>query len=126
MSVQGVPWERVDRDFRLLPDSHMGQLRFLVVCNHPNVGQGRESRDLTAYSHELSRFDLTLSDHTVLSRCDRGVAKVDPRGIERGSLRGDGGLALCDLCFEDRELALRRECLRAILRKLRGNLRPNG
>src|SRR5271163_4255499 len=102
MSVQGVPWKRVDRDFRLLSDSHMCQLRFLIVGNDPNVGQGRESRDLTAYAHQLSWFYLTLPDHTVLSRCDRGVAEVDPRGIECGSLCGDGRLALCDLCFEDR------------------------
>src|SRR5277367_6883291 len=97
MSVQCMSRKGIDRDFRLLSDRHMGQLRFLVVCNHPDVGQGDEARDLSAYAYQLSGFDLTLSDHAVLGRCDGRVADVDPCGIECSTLRSDGRLALQDL-----------------------------
>src|SRR5271170_3554662 len=126
MSTQRVSRKGIDRDFRLLSDRHMGQLRFLVVCNHPDAWQGDEARDLSAYAYQLSGFDLTLSDHTVLGGCDRGVADVDPCGIECGALRSDGRLALQYLRFEDRQLALGGKCLRVILRKLGGQLRPIG
>ncbi len=89
MSAQCMPREGVDGDFRLLPDGHVSQLRFLVVGDDPYVRQGREGRDLTAHAHQLPGFDLALSDHAVLSRRDGGVPDIELGRIECCALRGD-------------------------------------
>jgi len=106
----------IDGDLRRLPDGHAGQLRFLIVRNDPHLRQRREGRDLASHTHQLSRFDLTLSDDPVLGRGDRGVAEIDSRCIECGALRGDGRLALCELRFKNCQLALAaRACARLCL-----------
>ena len=119
VSTKRMSGKGIDGNFRLLPDGHMGQLRFLVVGNHPDVRQRGECRDLTAHTHQLSGLDLALTDHPVLSRSDGGVPEIDVGGIECGALRGDRRLALCELCLEDRELPLGSTCLRTVLRELR-------
>ena len=93
MTLQRMSREGIDGDLRPLSDRHVGELCLLIVRNHPDVGQGGEGRDLTACAHQLSGLDLTLSDHTVLGRRDRGVAEIDPRGIECRALCRDSGLA---------------------------------
>src|SRR5580700_7855482 len=90
-----------------LPNRHVGELRLLIVGNYPYVRQGSQRRDLASDAHQLAGLDLALSDYTVLRCGDRRVLQVESGYDERGPSGGDGCVALCDLCFEDTELALR-------------------
>ena len=61
---------------RGLADADVGHLRFLVVREHPDVGQRHDGDDLRADVDELAGTDLTLADETVGGRNDARVSEI--------------------------------------------------
>ena len=98
MAAQDMSRKSVDGDLRLLPDRHVGELRFLVVGDDPDLRQGREGGDLAARRRPTGP-GLTWRCPSTPScgRRDGRVAEIDLGGIERRALRGDRGFALRDL-----------------------------
>ena len=121
-----MPGIGIHRNPGLLSNSHVSELRLLVVSNDPHLGERRERGDLAPDAHQLAGLDPALSDDTVLRCGDRRVFKVEPRHDECSASGGDGGLALCDLCVEDRQFTLRGLRLGSILREFRLEPRASG
>ena len=109
-----------------LTERHVGQLSFLVVCDHPNFRQRRERRDLRADADVLSGFDLALTDHAVLRGYDFCITQVEFGDRKRRSLSLDGSSRLGFLSAEYALLASGRLRLSTSLRELSGQLRTNG
>ena len=65
----------------------MGHLRFLVVGDHPDVGQRHQRQNLGSDAEVLAGLDETLADHAVDRRDDPGVAEIDLREVARRRLR---------------------------------------
>ena len=57
----------VDRDHRESAGSHMGHLRFLVIGDHPDVGQRHQQEDPGSDAKVLASLDETLADKGRLS-----------------------------------------------------------
>jgi len=123
VTAQRMSRERVDRDFGLLADRHVGQLRLLVIRNDPYLRHGGQRRDLGSDSDELSGFYLTLSENAVLGCNDPRVFQVEPGNDQRGAGGGERSLVLLELPVEDREVTLGGESLCLVLGQLRIELR---
>ena len=109
----------VDGDARGLAEAHIRHLRFLVICEHPDVGQRHGRDDLRADIDELARPDLTLADETVCRRNDVRVSEIVAR---QRDLRLGGAnlrLELFLLIIETRQNGLLLRELRFVQLELR-------
>ena len=97
--------EGVDGDPSRLADPDAGHLGFLVICDHPDVGQWHDSDDLRSDIDELAEPDLPLADQAIRRRHDARIAQVV--GGERDLRLGRVDLRL-ELLFLDVDRRKRR------------------
>ena len=71
--------ESIDGDARGLADAHIGHLGFLVVRDHPDVGQRHDRDDLRADVDELAGPHLALADEAVGRRNNVRVTEIVAR-----------------------------------------------
>jgi hypothetical protein len=99
------PRKGVDGYLRFLAEPDTGQLRLLVVGDHPDVLQRDDGNDLRAGMDILPGPDAVFADHAVDRRDDPGVTEIDLRQIERRPLGLGLGPELRFLRIQHRHLA---------------------
>src|SRR5689334_8988873 len=106
MTLERHAWETVDLDFGRLTRTHMGELRFLVVCDDVDGMHWHYRHQGRAGLHELADAQRPRAYRAVDWRADRRVAEVQLGLVPVGEAAIAGRLGPRALRLEHIDFAL--------------------